>query len=340
MAKWYKELGNNSDVVLSTRIRLARNIKGIPFPNKMTKEQAQSIINMMDDALKIISIKFKRIDISEIGEKELSKLIEARYVSPDMRKIKLPTAVFISEDETISIMVNEEDHIRIQGIFAGEQTQRAYEELSKLDDFLADRLDYAVNEKYGYLTSCLTNVGTGMRVSYMLHLPAVIETGVAEKLFSTITKLGATVRGLYGEGTKSGGNIFQISNQVTLGRSENELIDNICKIVNQLIEKEFELRGKIADRKGIVVEDGVMRSIGILKNARLLQSRELMTLLSNVRLGVAGGIIKGITAADINTLMIETTPAFLEGGDMERDIERAKIVRNKLKGEADYEQQI
>jgi len=330
MAKWYKDIGNNSDIVLSTRVRLARNIKGIPFPNKISKEQAQSVIDMVDDALKMLSIKFTKIETDNISEKELSKLIEARYVSPDMRKIKIPGAVFISEDESISIMVNEEDHIRLQGIFAGEQTQTAYESLEKLDDYLADSLPSAVSEKYGYLTSCLTNVGTGMRVSYMMHLPAVVETGMAEKLFSTIGKLGVTVRGLYGEGTKPTGNIFQISNQITLGRSENELMENVCNIVNQIIEKEFELRQKLWDKKGIAIEDGVMRSVGILKNARLMQSRELMTLLSNVRLGVAGGYIKDITSADINTLMVETTPAFLEGGDMERDIARAKIIREKL----------
>ena len=330
MSKWYRETGNNSDVVLSTRVRLARNIKGIPFPNKITAEQAANVVDIVDDALKMLSIGFKRIDIGSIGEKELSKLIEARYVSPDMRKIKIPAAVFISDDETISIMVNEEDHIRLQSIFAGEQTQRAYESLEKLDEYLADRLNFAVSEKYGYLTSCLTNVGTGMRVSYMLHLPAVVETGMAEKLFSTIGKLGVTVRGLYGEGTKPGGNIFQISNQVTLGRSEEELMENLCKIVNQVIEKEFELRGKLADKKGIIIEDCVMRSLGLLKNARVMQSKELMTLLSNLRLGVASGYIKGITSADINTLMVETTPAFLDGCDIERDVARAKIIRDKL----------
>ena len=330
MAKWYQDIGNNSDIVLSTRVRLARNIKGIPFPNKISKEQAQSVIDMVDDALNMLSIKFKKIETDKISEKELSKLIEARYISPDMRKIKIPGAVFISEDETISIMVNEEDHIRLQGIFAGEQTKLAYESLEKLDDYLADRLNYAVSEKYGYLTSCLTNVGTGMRVSYMMHLPAVVETGMAEKLFSTIGKLGVTVRGLYGEGTKPTGNIFQISNQITLGRSEGELMENVCNIVNQIIEKEFELRGKLLDKKGIIIEDGVMRSVGILKNARLMQSKELMTLLSNVRLGVASGYIKDITSADINTLMVETTPAFLDGGDMERDIARARIVRERL----------
>lgn len=330
MAKWYQDIGNNSDIVLSTRVRLARNIKGIPFPNKISKEQAQSVIDMVDDALNMLSIKFKKIETDKISEKELSKLIEARYISPDMRKIKIPGAVFISEDETISIMVNEEDHIRLQGIFAGEQTKLAYESLEKLDDYLADRLNYAVSEKYGYLTSCLTNVGTGMRVSYMMHLPAVVETGMAEKLFSTIGKLGVTVRGLYGEGTKPTGNIFQISNQITLGRSEGELMENVCNIVNQIIEKEFELRSKLLDKKGIIIEDGVMRSVGILKNARLMQSKELMTLLSNVRLGVASGYIKDITSADINTLMVETTPAFLDGGDMERDIARARIVRERL----------
>ena len=164
----------------------------------------------------------------------------------------------------------------------------------------------------------------------MMHLPAIVECGMADKLFATIGKLGVTVRGIYGEGTKSVGNIYQISNQVTLGRSERELIDNLDKTVEQVIEKEYQLRSKLVEKKGIILEDCIMRSYGILKNARVMQSKELMTLLSNLRIGVANGMIKGITSADINTLMVETTSAFLQGSHLEKDAERAGIIREKL----------
>ena len=330
MAKWYKDIGTNGDVVLSTRVRLARNIRGIPYPNKMTSDQAKKVVDTVDEALGLISLKFTHINISNASKTELSKLIEEHYISPNLVKSTIPSAAFISEDENVSIMVNEEDHIRLQSIVAGFDTKKAYESLLKLDDYLADRLEYAVSEKYGHLTTCLTNAGTGMRVSCMMHLPAIVECGIADKLFAAIGKLGLTVRGMYGEGTKSAGNIYQISNQITLGRSEAELIDNLERTVRQIIEKEYSLREKLAEKNGIILEDRIMRTYGILKNARVMQSKELMSLLSNLRIGIANSMIKDITSTDVNTLMVETTPPFLNGSHLERDAERARIVREKL----------
>lgn len=332
MAKWYTGTGNNGNIVLSTRVRLARNIKGIPYPNKMNTQQAQKVIDTVTEALDLISLKFVRVDTATVDKNHLARLIEERYISPNMAKSSIPSAVFISEDESISIMVNEEDHIRLQCIVPGFETKKAYEALLRLDDYLADRLDYAVSEKYGHLTTCLTNAGTGMRVSCMMHLPAVVECGIADKLFATIGKLGLTVRGMYGEGTKSAGNIYQISNQITLGRSESELIDNLDRTVSQIIEKEYMLREKLVEKKGIILEDCIMRSYGILKNARVLQTKELMTLLSNLRIGIANGMITDITSADVNALMVETTSPFLMGSHLEKDAERARIIREKLKG--------
>jgi protein arginine kinase len=330
MAKWYTGTGANSDIVLSTRVRLARNIKGIPYPNKMTEQQAQKVIDTVSEALSLISLKFTRTDMTGTDKNLLAQLIEERYISPNMAKSTIPSAVFISEDESISIMVNEEDHIRLQSIVPGFETKKAYEALLRLDDYLADRLDYAVSEKYGHLTTCLTNAGTGMRVSCMMHLPGVVECGISDKLFATIGKLGLTVRGMYGEGTKSAGNIYQISNQITLGRSESELIDNLDRTVQQIIEKEYMLREKLVEKKGIILEDCIMRSYGLLKNARVMQTKELMTLLSNLRIGIANGMIKDKTSADVNTLMVETTSPFLKGTHLEKDAERAKIIREKL----------
>jgi protein arginine kinase len=338
MAKWYKDTGMQSDIVLSTRVRLARNLKGIPFPIKATKESSLSVIDMVEKVLQELNMGFSKKDISTLSQKELQMLVEERVISPKLAKTKLPCAVFVSEDDSVSIMVNEEDHLRMQAIFAGQETEKAYDIISRIDEFLADRLDYAIHEKYGYLTSCPTNVGTGMRVSYMMHLPAIVTTGIAESLFSSIGKLGVTVRGMYGEGTKAGGYIFQISNQTTLGNSEEEIMGNLSKVAESIISKERELRTRTLKDKGIVITDQIMRSYGILKNARIMQSKEMMTLISNVRLGIFGGTITDIDSKLLNTIMIETSPAHLMSETVatpiDRDIERARIIRNMLKEES------
>jgi len=335
MAKWFKDNGAQNDVVLSTRIRLARNLKSIPFPNKMTPEDAQKVISLVETALDEMNYTFTKIDLSSMDKAEKHKLVEQHFISPNLANSKLLCAAYISEDENVSIMVNEEDHIRIQCIFAGKEDKKAYDLITKLDDYLSERLGYAMHEKYGHLTSCLTNVGTGMRVSYMLHLPAIVSSGAAESVFDAVGKLGVTVRGMYGEGTKSFGNIFQFSNQTTLGRSETEIINALDETINSIISKENELKEKLSEQKGLILEDKIMRSYSILKSARIMQSKEMMERLSDLRFGVNLGIIDNIEYKTLNEIMIQASPANITSDHgitnaFERDVKRAEIIREKL----------
>ena len=335
MAKWYNDTGEKNDIVLSTRIRLARNLKGIPFPGKMTADDAKGVIEQVEKALDEMNYTFVKYDMLTLSDAEKQKLVEARYISPNLVKSKLPSCAYISEDENVSIMVNEEDHLRLQCIYAGFEEKKAYDLISKIDTYLSEKLDYAVHEKYGHLTSCLTNVGTGMRISYMMHLPAMVMFKAADSVFSAIGKLGATVRGMYGEGTKSSGFIFQISNQITLGKDESEIITAISETAGSVIAKEQELRGELYKQKGPVLEDKIMRSLGTLRYASVMQSSEMMTLLSDVRLGISLGIISDVDAKTVNNLMITASRAHLSKpdgseSDFERDIERAKLIKNTL----------
>lgn len=335
MAKWYDDSGFQSDIVLSTRVRLARNIKDIPFPRKMTDEAASAVVDMVEQSLSAMNMGFTRTDILSISPPEREQLVEKRFISPNLARQKKPSAVFISGDESVSIMVNEEDHIRMQAIFAGFECQKAYEVISNVDSYMAKGLNYAVHQKYGYLTSCLTNVGTGMRISFMMHLPAICKAQVADSLFSAMGKLGVTVRGMYGEGSKASGYLFQISNQMTLGVNEKEITDRLNDVVNQLIAKERELRSALHKREGLVLEDKIMRSSGILKTTRLLSTKEMLTLFSNVRFGISLGLIDDIDPRTLNCLMVETSPAHLAYGrdnPGERDAERARMVRTRIGG--------
>jgi len=337
MAKWYRDRGFQDDIVLSTRIRLARNLKGIPFPNQMSSQDGEKVISLVSEALSKLNYKFNLIRLSQISEIEQQKLLEEHLISPQMLKNTQNKAVFISEDESVSILVNEEDHIRLQCIYSGAESNKAYDLISKIDDFLSKNVQYAFHRKYGHLTACPTNVGTGMRLSFMLHLPALCMTRLADNLFATVGKVGVTVRGMYGEGTKSSGNIFQISNQITLGKSESELAQNITDVVNQIIAKERELRRRIIQDKGIAIEDRIMRSYGIMRYAKKISTEELTGILSNVRFGISLGIIKDINVGLINEIMVVTRPAHIaETGavnSFERDVKRAELIKNILKKE-------
>lgn len=332
MAKWYTEDGSKNDVVLSTRIRLARNLKGIPFPNKMSEDDAKKVIDTVEKALDEMNYVFTKIDLSSMSEAEKQKYVEERYISPDFASSKLPCAAYISEDENVSIMVNEEDHIRIQCIYAGYEDKKAYELIEKVDGYLAEKLEYAVHEKYGYLTSCLTNVGTGMRVSYMLRLPAMASSGVLDNIFQTIGKLGVTVRGIYGEGSKSLGHIYQLSNQTTLGRREDEIVSQLGDVLSSVISKERELRDAIFQKSGTALEDKIMRSYAILSSARIMPSQEMLQRLSDVSLGISLGLIVSIDSKDINNIMIIASPAHISADyetteAAQRDVIRARIIR-------------
>lgn len=338
MKGWMQGNGPHNDIILSSRMRLARNIADIPFPSELDAERAKTVIGMVKDSISKAEapLKFKDYIMKELPSIERQSLVERHLISPGLSKNSTSGAALISSDDVVSIMVNEEDHIRIQTILPGLQIKKSWEMASNIDDLLEQNLEYAYNENWGYLTSCPTNVGTGMRASVMVHLPALNITGNMNKILQTVAHIGLTIRGLYGEGTEMVGNIFQISNQITLGRAEEEIVENLTAVTRQIIDKEKEARKVLLESNRIQIEDKIWRSWGVMKNARVMNSQECMKLLSDVRLGVDVGIIENIPTQLLNEIMIETQSASIQkqsGKELsarERDIIRAEMVRSKL----------
>ncbi|WHH58409.1 protein arginine kinase [Petroclostridium sp. X23] len=340
MTAWHIEKGPEWDVVISSRIRLARNFMSIPFPVRMNREQGEQVIKECKDAIfassDISSNQFKYVSMAELNAIDKQVMVEKHLISPQMLQDVHSRAAILSSDEKISIMLNEEDHLRIQCLFPGMQLDAAYDLSNKIDDLIEENVEYAYSENYGYLTSCPTNVGTGMRASVMVHLPALTITGYIHSILSAVNKLGITVRGLYGEGSEARGNIFQISNQVTLGMSEQEALENLKSIINQVIEQERAARKNLLKNSRLKLEDRLYRSYGIFSNARVITSEEFMKLLSDVRLGVNLGIMNHMALETLNELMIETQPASIMkryGEDLspeERDMKRAELIREKI----------
>ena len=338
MKGWMQGNGPHNDIILSSRIRLARNIADIPFPSGLEAERAKTIIGMVKDSLSKAEspLKFKDYIMQELPPIERQFLVERHLISPGLSKNSANGAAIISSDGVVSIMVNEEDHIRIQAILPGLQIKKSWDMASDIDDVLEQNIEYAYNENWGYLTSCPTNVGTGMRASVMVHLPALYITGNMNKILQAVAHIGLTIRGIYGEGTEIVGNIFQISNQITLGRAEEEIVENLTAVTTQIIDKEKEARKVLLESNRIMIEDRIWRSWGIMKNARLMNSQECMKLLSDVRLGVDMGIIENIPTQLLNEIMIETQAAGIQkssGKELsvgERDIIRAEMIRSKL----------
>ena len=329
---WYTKTGKDGDVVLSSRVRLARNIKGIPFGKRMSELSQQEIIDRASKALNHL----KLIDLNKMNEIEKQALLEQHLISADMISNDRKKALLLNDDSSISVMLGEEDHIRIQSMTPGFDLDLCLENANKIDDELEKCVEYGFNEKFGYLTCCPTNVGTGMRASVMMQLTALVMSGKMESIVSVLSKLGIAVRGIYGEGSKALGNIFQISNQVTLGVSEEETLQKMKQIVSELAEKEREAAKKIYEENKYRLEDKIMRSLGILKNAVILTSDETMSLLSDVRLGINTGIIKNISLEDVMKTMYSVLPAtvvrnYNTSSAEDRDLKRAEIVKAHLK---------
>ncbi|OGO81548.1 MAG: protein arginine kinase, partial [Clostridiales bacterium GWC2_40_7] len=263
-------------------------------------------------------------------------LVEKHLISPELGESKRESAVIISRDEIISIMINEEDHLRIQCIFPGMLLDDAWKLCSKLDVLFEEKIDFAFDKKLGYLTCCPTNVGTGIRASVMLHLPALGMTGYIKGILEACGKIGIAVRGIYGENSEASGNMFQISNQVTLGQTEEEIISSVKNVATQIIEQEKMLRKELYNQNPYRFEDRIYRSLGLLSNARIMTAEESLKLLSDVRLGVDMGTIEGISMEILNEIMLVTQPAYIQrlaGRTLspdERDIRRAELIRNSL----------
>ena len=335
MSNWYQNEAVNSDIAVSSRIRIARNLKGIPFPSKMSLEQNKELNKKVKSAItnsnSSLAKSLKYIEMRDIPENQRFAMVERHIISPEFATKGLDGAIILSSDESISIMVGEEDHIRIQVILGGLNIDAAYNIADEIDTLLYNSLDFAFDSKLGFLTECPTNLGTGLRASVMLHLPALETSGEMESLSQSISKIGFTVRGMYGEGTKSLASLYQISNQITLGLSEKNALDNLKIITAQLIEKEKEIRDGYNKLK---IEDLCFRALGLLQNSRILSSEEAMNLLSSVKLGKSMGILD-IEQSPIK-LLIESQPFMLmqKFGIMdadERDIYRANMIRETLK---------
>jgi protein arginine kinase len=343
MAKWIERTGPDNDIVISSRMRLARNLEGYAFPIALTKEKSKQLIQAVYDAIKeqeqgkACVEKFDLHILEETPPVERQVLLEKHLISLNLLENYEKSAVLLNKDESISIMINEEDHIRIQCLLPGFQLDTAWEIADKIDDMLEEKIKYAFDENLGYLSSCPTNVGTGIRASVMMHLPALTITGYINRILQAANQIGLAVRGVYGEGTEFIGNMYQISNQITLGRSEMEIISNINGITKQIIQKEKDARSTLFDNNKVHLEDKVFRSFGILTNARILSSNECMKLLSDVRLGIDLKIIKDSDIESVNEVMIMAQPAYLQKiaekplSANERDIRRANLVREKLK---------
>ncbi|MEE0808811.1 MAG: protein arginine kinase [Acutalibacteraceae bacterium] len=334
MSCWYTQNAPENDVVISTRVRLARNLSGVPFPSRMTSTQRTEVNERIKRAISESNTPFARslkyIAMKDVPEIERYSMVERHIISREFASNCEDGAIILSEDETISVMIGEEDHIRIQVILGGLQLEKAYDIAESIDALLCGTLDLAFDERLGFLTECPTNLGTGLRASVMLHLPVTESTGEISALADSINKIGFTVRGMYGEGSKAVASIYQISNQITLGISEKNAIDNLKIITTQLIDKERSLRGQI---EPINAEDLSMRAMGILQNARILSSEEMMKRLGEIKLGIGLGIIEDVLPIK---LLIEGQPYMLmrtygEMSPQERDIRRAEMVRNSLK---------
>ncbi|WP_093046768.1 protein arginine kinase [Thalassobacillus cyri] len=340
ISPWMKEEGPDSDIVLSSRIRLARNFAQVTFPIIAKEEDLKPILDFFDQEFAHQSFKeyknFELVPMNNLKPIEKRVLVEKHLISPHLAEQSDHSAALISENEQISVMINEEDHLRIQLYYPGFQLEQALKRASELDDWLEEKINYAFDEKRGYLTACPTNVGTGMRASVMMHLPALAMTQQVNRMIPAINQLGLVVRGIYGEGSEALGNIFQISNQITLGKSEDDIVEDLQSVVRQLIDQERRARDTLMQRSGLQLEDRVFRSYGVLKNSRIIESKEAAKCLSDVRLGIDLGFIKNISNNILNELMILTQPGFLQQYAQEtltpdqRDIRRASLIRERI----------
>lgn len=324
--------------VVSSRIRLARNLKKYAFPMMLSEAESGQVIQEIAEVFSEETLR-EAFDIKILKDMDpltRQEMVESHLMSPNLLNMHKKGALIISKDKSVSIMLNEEDHLRIQCIEKGFDIDKAFELANEIDNKLEEKLEYAFDEKLGYLTSCVTNVGTGLRASVMMHLPALRMIGEIKKIVQTLSKIGLTVRGGYGEGSEALGNMFQISNQITLGASEKEIIGAVHNIITQLIEKERNARRLLMEKDPLLIEDKVYRSYGVLKNARLLNYKECMMLLSDVILGADLGIITEISNSTLHHIMNAIQPASLQlifdknFDGRERDVKRAEYIVDLL----------
>ena len=339
--EWLRGAGPEADIVISSRIRLARNLADFPFisrANEQDRVRIESILRERALGLEATT-HLLYVDVEELELLDRQLLVERHLISREHAESHGSRAVAINDRETVSLMINEEDHLRIQVMQSGFDLPGVWDQINELDDLVEQQVTYAFDDRLGYLTACPTNVGTGLRVSVMLHLPALVITRQIEKVFRSLQKINLAVRGLYGEGSQAMGDFYQISNQITLGRAEKELIDQICEIVPVIIDYERQARDFLVKESHENLHDRVSRAYGILRTAQTISSEETMHLLSSVRMGVNLGLIRDLEIPKVNELFIYTQPAHLqklagcELGAVDRNIERARYLRRHLNRE-------
>ncbi len=338
-AEWLRASGPSSDIVVSSRIRLARNLSGFPFVLKLQQEQQEEIVEVVEDAIKKSdSVKDANyFRYNSLTDLDRQFLLERHLISREHAGEKGEKAVAITPSEVVSIMVLEEDHLRLQTFQSGFNLMEAWRIVTQIDNEIEKNVNYSFSSNLGYLTACPTNVGTGLRASCMLHLPSLVLTKQVHKVLQALAKLNLAARGLYGEGTQATGNFFQFSNQITLGQPEEEIIDNLERVIRQVIDHEKEAREYLREKRKSKFEDQIWRALGTLKSARVLSSSEATQLLSLVQLGVQMGMIQTtLTRQDLNSLFLLIQPAHLQKisgktlNSTERDVRRADLIRERL----------
>ena len=344
--EWLKGSGPESDIVISSRIRLARNLAEFPFIARATMADRIEIEKILHARIAAsnesnsLASELLYVDVSDLEEIDRTFLVERQLISRELAENDGARAVAIDAREQFSVMINEEDHLRIQVMHSGLDLDAAWKQIDALDDLIEEQVTYAYNESLGYLTACPTNVGTGIRVSVMLHLPALVITRQIDKVFRSLQKINLAVRGLYGEGSQAMGDFYQVSNQITLGLSETELIKKVADVVPVLIDYERQAREFLVRESQETLHDRVSRAYGILRNAQTISSEETLHLLSSVRMGVNLGLIADVEIPTVNKLFVHTQPAHLqklagmELDSSDRNIERASYLRRHLGGES------
>ncbi|REJ65482.1 MAG: protein arginine kinase [Planctomycetota bacterium] len=339
--EWLRGSGPESDIVISSRIRLARNLADFPFISRATEFDRAEIEKVLRERVAEINeeSQLAYLDVNELGGLDRQFLVERQLISREHAESEGARGVAIDAGERVSLMINEEDHLRIQVMHSGFDLENAWNRIDDIDDRMERRVTFAFSDTLGYLTACPTNVGTGMRVSVMLHLPALVITRQIEKVFRSLQKISLAVRGLYGEGSQAMGDFYQISNQITLGRGELDLIKQVGDVVPVLIDYERRARDFLMQESQESLHDRVSRAFGILSTAQTISSEETMHLLSSVRMGVNLGLIPDVEIPIVNELFIRTQPAHLQkinGSELDtadRNIERARFLRRHLNHE-------
>ncbi len=340
--EWLRGTGPNSEIVVSSRVRLARNLADYPFISRANESDRAEIERLVRDRLAVLSdgdrfdAKLMYVDLGEVEQVDRTFLMERQLISRELSEARGARAVAIDPSERFSVMVNEEDHLRIQVMHSGLDLEDALSQANHLDDLLEEQLNYAFSDRFGYLTACPTNVGTGIRVSVMLHLSALVMTKQIEKVFRSLQKINLAVRGLYGEGSQALGDFYQVSNQVTLGMSEQELAKKVADVVPVLIDYERQARDYLLRETQETLHDRVSRAYGILRSAQTISSEETLFHLSSLRMGVNLGLISEVDIPTVNKLFVHTQPAHLQklaGSDLDtsdRNVERASYLRKHL----------